>query len=253
MELAASWEKNGQDPRKDFVYWLGQGKDPVTGEGFSKTDMLTDLRVLIIAGSDTSATTIAAAFDLLSKNPQTLEKLQTELRQTFTNVDDIVTGPRLSGCRYLRAVIDESLRLAPPVPSSLPREIQTEGTTIDGILLPIGTQVGTAAWGIQRSPEYFDSPLSFKPERWLLEYSSKEEIDRAKTAFCAFSLGNRGCIGKNMAYNELNIALGRALWRFDIRRTQGDNIGTGSDGLYAIQDAFVARRAGPLIEFREHF
>jgi len=74
----------------------------------------------------------------------------------------------------------------------------------------------------------------------------------AKTAFCPFSLGNRGCIGKLMAYNELSIALGRVFWLYDVRLAQGDKTGQGADGLYVLEDIFVAERNGPMVEFRKH-
>jgi len=250
--MGADLEKNGKEPRKDFVHYLSQAKDPESGEGYSQAEMITDLRLLIIAGSDTSSVIMAAAFYYLTRDPAVLEKLQKELRDTFTDVNDIITGPKLSTCHYLRAVIDECLRLAPPVGSSLQREVTTGGMTIDGIPLPAGTNVGSGAFALHRNESYFSDPLTFKPERWLPEHTPAEEIAHAKTVFCPFSLGNRGCLGKPMAYNELSIALGRVFWLYDIKLSPGDKTGQGADGLYALRDIFVAERDGPMVEFRKH-
>lgn len=126
------------------------------------------------------------------------------------------------------------------------------GMTIEGISLPAGTTVGSGAFALHRNEEYFSNPLMSTPERWLPEYTSAEEIALVKTAFCPFSLGNRGCIGKPMAYNELSIALGRVFWRYDVRLSQGDKTGRDSDGLYELGDIFAAERNGPMIEFRKH-
>ncbi len=74
--ISADLEKNGQKPRRDFVHFLSQARDPETGEGYQHVEMLADLRLLIIAGSDTSSITIAAAFYYLSCYPAVLAKLQ---------------------------------------------------------------------------------------------------------------------------------------------------------------------------------
>jgi cytochrome P450 len=250
--MAADLGKNGQEERKDFVHYLSQAKDPETGKGYQQMEMLVELRLLIVAGSDTSSVIMAAAFYYLTRNQGALEKLQRELRSTFDNVDDIVTGPKISSCHYLRAVIDECLRLSPPVGSSLPREIMEGGMTVDGIALPAGTNVGSGAFALHRNEEYFSNPLTFKPERWLPEHTPAEEITHAKTAFCPFSLGNRGCIGKPMAYNELSIALGRVFWLYDVRLSPGDKTGQDANGLYDLGDIFVAERNGPMVEFRKY-
>lgn len=250
--LAAEREKSGAAQRKDFVYYLQKGKDPVTGNGYSQVEMLLELRLLIIAGSDTSSTTMAAVFFYLTRNPDVLQRLQKELRDTFVSIDEIVTGPKIASCHYLRAVIDETLRMAPPVPSSLPREVLPGGITIDSHAMPAGVNVGTSAFAIHRSEEYFREPLQFKPERWLPEHTPADEIAQAKKAFCPFSLGNRGCIGKPMAYNELSIALGRAFWLYDVRLASGDRTGADLEGQYELEDCFVAQRHGPLVEFRKH-
>lgn len=249
---AAEREKSGQEPRKDFVHYLSQARDPESGEGYGQVEMLAELRLLIVAGSDTSSATMAAAFYYLTRNPAVLEKLQKELRGTFDDVNNIVTGPKLSSCHYLRAVIDECLRLAPPVGGSLGREVMKGGMTVDGIPLPEGTNVGSSILALHMNEEYFTNPLTFMPERWLPEYTNPEEIAVAKTAFCPFSLGNRGCVGKPMAYNELSIALGRVFWLYDVRLSKGDNTGEGLNGLYETRDVFVVERDGPMVEFRKH-
>ena len=252
MGLETENEKNGAAPRKDFIHCLREGRDPETGKGYTTNELLVELRLLMVAGSDTSSIVMAAAFFYLTRNPVALERLQKELRGAFANVDEIVTGPRLSGCHYLRAVIDECLRISPPVKSSLQRQVMEPGIVIDGMPLPVGTLVGTATYGMHYSSDHYIEPTVFKPERWLPGYTPREEIHRAKAAFCPFSLGNRGCIGKPLAYNELSIALGRVFWMYDVRLRNGDTTGEGPDGLYELKDIFVSERDGPLCEFKKH-
>ena len=247
----AMLKKQGSETPKDFVHYLQEARDPETGNGYKQSELLAELRLLIVAGSDTSSVTMAAVFYYLTRNPQALETVQKEIRGAFDNVDDIVTGPKLSSCVYLRAVIDEALRLAPAVPSSLHRTTTLPGTLIDSIVLPAGTNVGTSAFSIHRSPDCFQQPLSYRPERWLTEYTPAEEVAAAKKAFCAFSLGHRGCIGRTMAYNEMSIAFGKVLWQYDMRLAHGDTVGMDGQGLFALQDIVVVVRDGPMVEFRQ--
>lgn len=251
-ELKSDIEKNGGEQRKDFYHYLEQARDPETGEGYQTPEMLAELRLLIGAGSDTSAHTMAAALFYILRNPAVMSRLQKELREAFSDVTEIVTGTQLSNCHYLRAVIEETLRISPPVPSSLNRTVTEGGMTIDGIPLASGTDVSVATFAIHRSPEYYVDPETYRPERWLTEYTPKEEVERAKSVFCPFSVGNRGCIGKPMAYNEMSIALGRVFWLYDLRLSQGDTTGLGADGHYKMKDCFIVERHGPMVEFRLH-
>lgn len=238
--------------RRDFFYWLldaTDGDDP----GYTMPEILLECRTLIIAGSDTSSITLAAAFYYLCRSATILERLQHEIRSTFQNVDEIRTGQKMSECTYLRAVIDETLRMTPPVPSSLPREVEAGGISIDGKYIPQGTIVGSSAYCLHHNPDYFPDPYIFRPERWIVDDSTgvnAEAVSRSRSAFCPFSLGSRGCIGKTMAYNELSLALARVLYKLDVRLEKDDKSGEGLNGEYAQQDVFVSDRDGPLVQFR---
>lgn len=97
------------------------------------------LQVLMIAGSDTTSTALSAAMYYLVRNPDKLETLKEEIRGAFNGVGEIVSGKQLTECNYLKACIDEAMRLAPPVPGLLPREVTApEGIVVDGVILPQG-------------------------------------------------------------------------------------------------------------------
>lgn len=234
--------------RKDFVFFLTQALE----KGWTETDFMQEIHLLMVAGSDTISITIAACFYYLTRNEAVLNRLQAEVRDAFAKVDEIVLGPKLSNCSYLRAVIDETLRIAPPAGVPLQREIIRDGLMIEGKHLPAGTLVGTAVYALQHSPEYFRDPEVFRPERWMPEHTSSEEITRSKLAFAPFSVGSRGCIGKKTAYGELSIALARVLYTYDVRLQPGDTTGQRNDGLYDLRDVFIAERWGPKVQFRKH-
>lgn len=249
--------------RKDFFYYLLNARDPETGKGFTGPELWGESNLLIIAGSDTTSTALAAAFFYLVHNPAKLEKLAEEIRAAFQDIEDVKAGTELNACVYLRAVIDEAMRLSPPVGGVLPREILPGGLEIDGLRLPAGVVVGTPHYALHHHPSYFPSPFSFVPERWIPDSSpevTKDTVALAQSAFCPFSVGPRGCIGKGLAYNELMTSLGRTVWMYDFKLAEGARVGEGAPGLewgrqrtgeYQLRDSFTSLKDGPMVQFRE--
>ena len=145
------------------------------------------------------------------------------------------------------------MRLCPPVPSLLPREVLAGDIDVDGVRFPAGTVVGVPIYALHHNAEYHPDPFRFDPTRWMGddEKASGQGLDalhKAQSAFCPFSVGPRGCIGKGVAYLELTVALARTLWLYDLRLV-GEK-GMGPDGQYEVRDIFVAEKEGPLVQFR---
>jgi len=222
-------------------------------------------------GSDTTSTALSSTFFYLTHNPPTLLTLTTHIRRTFPTLASIRSGPLLTQSTYLRACLDESLRLSPPVGGLLPREVLPGGILIDGHQFPAGTVVGVPHYALHHKEEYFPDPWAFRPGRWIVASEGGEEggegtpqsVALAREAFCPFSVGPRGCVGKGMAYLELSVALARVVWLFDFRLTTGGSgdVGLGEGrpdaewgrhrrGEYQLFDAFVSMKDGPLVEFR---
>jgi cytochrome P450 len=192
--------KMGMDvDRKDFFYHLLSAKDPETGKGFAPSELWGESNLLIIAGSDTTSTAIAATVFYLVHNAEKLETLTREVRAAFDDVEEIRFGQKLSALPYVRACIDEAMRLSPSVGGLLPREVLAGGIEIDGEQIPAGTVVGVPSYTVQHNEEYYPSPWEFRPERWIAGSEkgvSAESVAMAQSAFCPFSVGPRGCIGK---------------------------------------------------------
>ncbi|KAF2193550.1 cytochrome P450 [Zopfia rhizophila CBS 207.26] len=85
---------------------------------FSHDHLLSEARLLVLAGTDTSTMTLCGVFFYLTHDPRVLAKLTEEIRSIFFSAEKIVQGIKLSKCKHLRACIDETLRMAPPAPAN---------------------------------------------------------------------------------------------------------------------------------------
>jgi cytochrome P450 len=117
---------------------------------------------------------------------------------------------------YLIAVIEEALRLVPPVPAGLHRI--SPGAVIDGHYVPKGTTVSVSGWSTTHDERFFHNAREFHPERWLPPnhpFYDQTYKDDMKDASKPFLLGPRGCLGINLAYMEMRIILSKLVWHFD--------------------------------------
>ena len=200
-------------------------------------------------------------FHLLN-NPTTLAHLSREICQSFTSIDQIRRGRQLSDCKYLRACIDETLRLSPPVGGVLPREVLVGGQSVCGHHFPQGTEIGVPIYTLHHNERYFPDPFVYRPERWLnadkLPASLGMDTHSPSSAFAAFSTGSRSCIGKQMAYMELTTVIARIVWLFDMqfasKRVSCDSELSALEQLHRRDaesvDKFVAQVHGPWVVFK---
>ncbi|RWA04907.1 hypothetical protein EKO27_g10196 [Xylaria grammica] len=173
----------------------------------SEKEMMSQTSSLIIAGSETTATSLSGTTWFLLKNPECMAKLKEEIHGAFTSVDQITADSTVS-LPYLHGVIEESLRMFPPVPFSLPRH--SPGAVVDGHYVPKGTVVSVAAMSMPRDPRYWHDGNSFRPERWI-----GQGFNDQKKASQPFSSGPRACLGINLAYLEMKIALAKLVWLYE--------------------------------------
>ncbi|CZR61032.1 related to cytochrome P450 67 [Phialocephala subalpina] len=231
--------------RKDFYHYMMEAKNPSTDEKLDHKELWSEASNLIVAGVDTTATTLAATFFYLTRNRYALEKAKKEVREAFEGcgVEDIKTGEKLKGCKYLRACLDESLRMTPPVPGMLPRTVLPGGIEIDNYQIPAGVEVGVAAYAIHHNERYYEDSFTYRPERWLEDEKGMGE------AFAPFSHGPRACIGKNMAYMEMMNTMARVLWLFDMRGVGELGESGERKGEFEVRDCFICDKDGPMVEF----
>ena len=221
--------------------------------------MRTVTDCVIFIGSDTANTGLTSIWYFLAHHPDVLARLTSSIRQAFTSADDIKSGPTLAANVYLRACIDEALRLCPPSPMLLPREICAGGHTVMGHHFAQGTVIGVPTYTLHHDSRYFDRPFDYDPSRWLAkcegddpdEGSSPEVGARQRQAFIPFSLGPRACIGRGVALLELYVSVARVLFMYDLRLQPGtEHVGVGPHGEYKIKDHFIVGKEGPVLQFR---
>ncbi|EXK76357.1 hypothetical protein FOQG_18898 [Fusarium oxysporum f. sp. raphani 54005] len=177
-------------------------------------DEMTDNCVLLTtAGSETTATTLAATTYFLGCHPDILAKLETEIRTSFKREEEIDIHS-VQNLTYMLAVLKESMRLHPPVAISLARRTPPEGAQIAGAYVAGGTTLGIWQYALYHNPTKFLLPEQFIPERWLGE---KRFANDDKDIHQPFSYGPRNCIGMNLAYTEMRLILARIIWNFDIK------------------------------------
>ncbi|XXG96158.1 hypothetical protein Hte_002437 [Hypoxylon texense] len=262
-QMISSRLSQDKDAVHDFYSIVSDELDTEADEKIGSHDLWAEAVFFLPAGGDTVSTALSGLFFYLSRNPESYQKLATEIRTTFTSGADIQGGQKLSGCRYLRACFDEALRMSPPVSGTLWREFPAtdrgaEPLVVDGHVIPRGTQLGVSTYALQHNEEYFPDPFVFRPERWLpSEDVPEDQVRRAQDAFAAFSTGARGCAGKAMAYLESSLIIAKTLWYFDFERAPGrlGDVGVAtparSDGVeeFRLYNTFTSVHDGPNLIF----
>ncbi|KAL7756326.1 hypothetical protein ACKLNR_013319 [Fusarium oxysporum f. sp. zingiberi] len=193
---------NSRDREDFFAYILRKESD-----NLDLVHLREQAKVLMIAGSETTANLLAATTYYLLKNPDKLANLQAEVRSAFSARDE-VTGDAVAHLPYLNGVIEEGLRIFPPVPFGPPRVCA--GATIDGHHVPKGVVVSVDGFATTHDERNFIRPDEFLPERWIGEgFGDRKEASKP------FSLGPRGCLGINLAYMEARVTMASLVWKYD--------------------------------------
>ncbi|KAK0109939.1 hypothetical protein ONS95_002606 [Cadophora gregata] len=264
-ELEKQRKMDDQDSsRKDTFHYLLNSKDPVSGKMFTTEQLQADSALIIAAGSDGVAVTLAACMFYLLDNPHAMDRITKEICESFSSVEEI-GNPKLGSLPYLHACLEETLRLNPPKPSSLPREVLRGGLLIDGHLLPKGINVGSPLYVIHHDPDVFPDPWMFRPERWISSPATgvtPEDVSAAKAACAPFLIGPMNCIGKNMSYIALKLALAHLLFANEVKissRLTGGGLADDMEqlrrrpGEYQMTDWILGFRDGPIVEVRPKY
>ena len=183
----------GLEGRQDVFSLLAQAKDE-TGQPIGEEELLDELMSLLLAGAESSATTLTWALHHLLRHPEACERLSSEL-------DD-------GEGRYLDAVLQETMRLR-PVAHLTARRV-TSPFEVSGYSLPAGTTVVVPAYVVHHRADLYPDPKAFRPERFL-------EKPPGAFTWLPFGGGARRCVGASFAMLEMRCVLATIVRRVSMR------------------------------------
>lgn len=232
--------------------------------------------------SDTTSNTLTCALFYLARNPSFYTRLQAEVSQVFPDGPETfsydVLSKNLSAIPMLDAIINETLRLRPAVPSGNPRVTPPEGLTIplvdkngktEGLFIPGDVDVYVPPYWVHRDPHYFPDPEAFLPDRWLGMTADKPATEGSGTRVTTeqggshtigprememifpFQVGQFACPGKNLAMWEMRSFLTRLALRFDFEFAGPSAKDAGAAFEDGMQDTFVITLEPLWMRFRE--
>ncbi|OCB86513.1 high nitrogen upregulated cytochrome P450 monooxygenase 2 [Sanghuangporus baumii] len=254
---------NGSLTRDLFYHLIDE--DNVEKVAPTDSEIVSDGSLAIIAGSDTTSTTLSGLIYYLMSHPLDYRRLQNEIDYAFPPGEgDPFDTLKLSEMPFLNAVINEAMRLQPPVPTYLQRspEAGTGGKWIGDSYISEGTAVIVPPYILFRDPAYFSpAPNNFWPDRWLphdavkrYPYQSDFEADALSnnydgeivtnsSAFIPFSYGPANCAGRALALTEMRMVVALLMQKFELQFAPGYD---PNDWEEHLEDFFVLCN-GPLL------
>ena len=192
-EIAERRRVGGLEERDDILSML-VGATHEDGSPMRDEEMRDELLTLLVAGHETTATSLAWAVERLSRHPEKLDRLRNEVEAGSEE--------------YLTATIQETLRLRPVISIVIRR--LTEPVEIGGYELPAGVSVTPSVYLVHRNPEIYPEPDAFKPERFL-------DNPPGTYTWIPFGGGVRRCLGASFAQFEMAVVLSELVKRREIR------------------------------------
>ncbi|WP_224248810.1 cytochrome P450 [Hyalangium gracile] len=190
----------------DLLSMLMLARDEETGARMDDQQLRDEILTMLVAGHETTATTLGWIWALLAKHPRVEARLHEELDAVLggrlPTVEDV---PRLT---YTRMVVDEALRLYPPAYVFSRKVVRDD--VVCGFHIPGGSSVDLSPWVTHRHPEIWEQPEEFLPERFEPERAAQ----RPRYAYFPFSGGPRQCIGNSFALMEAQLIVATVAQRF---------------------------------------
>lgn len=190
-----------------------QSEDGV--DTMTRKQIRNELIVLFMAGHETTANVLAWTWYLISQAPEIEQKLHSEIDQVLQG--RVPEFSDIENLKYTRAILDETMRLYPPVPI-LSREVMNDDV-IRGKKIPAGSIMLISPWLIQRHKKHWDNPDHFIPERFLAHAKKPH-----KFTYIPFSAGPRVCLGKNFGIIESVLSIAILAQRFKLSLPQNTSI-----------------------------
>ncbi|XP_049519099.1 cytochrome P450 3A4 [Dermacentor silvarum] len=173
------------------------------------THIVSNCFVFLVAGYETTASTLAFALYELARHPEEQRRLHDELMSAFPD-KDVLSYEDLQALKRLDAVIRECLRLYPPLVLVTSRVCAKDTPLASGYIIPKGSHVILPTWNVLHDPDLWADPYDFDPDR----FSEKLEGERLAASGVVFGFGPRECIGKRLAQLELKAVLSKLIRKY---------------------------------------
>ncbi|GAW24068.1 hypothetical protein ANO14919_136480 [Xylariales sp. No.14919] len=181
------------------------------GDPLDQAEIDGNLTALVIAGSETTGFILTATSYYLATNPECFRKAADEVRSAFASAADI-NDEDIRKLPYLRAAVDEALRMTPAEPNGLARKVVVDGIDIANQYIPKNTAIYVSQFAQNRHSSHFHLADEYHPERWLNDPRFKNDsLDLVQP----FIQGVNVCIGRGLAWMEMRVILAKMLWNFD--------------------------------------
>ncbi len=189
---------------------LAAQKEQSDPKQFTDRQIRDEVMTLLLAGHETTANLLMWTFYLISRHPEVEQKVRMELDSVLDGRDPAFED--LPDLVYTKMVLQESLRLFPPVWIISRKAVRSD--RIGGYDIPEGSTVTVCLYTLHRHPDFWEAPGQFQPERFAPERSE----DRPQYAYLPFGGGPRSCIGKHFAMMEAQIIMAIIFRRFRLNR-----------------------------------
>jgi cytochrome P450 len=218
------------DPDRDapLVQALIAARDPETGGELSDAEIRGELVVFMIAGHDTTSTTLTYALWALGHHREVQDRVRAEVAGLGQRPLTPADVPHL---RYTVAVLHEALRLCPPAP--VVTRTATADIDVAGYRVEAGTELVVGISAMHRDPALWDRPLIFDPDR----FSPPNSAGRDRWQYLPFGGGPRSCIGDHFAMLEATMALATIIRDVEIHSSAHE---------FPVTTPFTAVAAGPV-------
>jgi cytochrome P450/GNAT superfamily N-acetyltransferase len=200
----------------DLLSMLVFARDEETGEGMSDKQLRDEVMTILLGGYDATLNALSWTWYLLSEHPEVERRLHVELNEVLGG--RVPTLSDLKNLKYTSMVLNESMRLYPPIWQIARQAIAAD--KIGGYDIPANSTVIISSYVTHRDSDFWQNPESFEPERFLPERSA----GRPQYAYYPFGGGSRTCIGNNFALMLTQLVIATVAQRYQLELVPGHRV-----------------------------
>lgn len=191
----------------DLLNMLMETRYEDTGESMTMQQLIDEIKILFIAGHETTANALTFTLHFLGSNPDVQQKVFDEIAEVESQTDNVIE--QLQKMPYINVVLNESMRLYPPAWITDRQNIEDDFAS--NFKIKKGTLIGISFYELHRNPKYWQDPDKFIPERFL-----GEQKKQSMQYFYPFGAGPRMCIGAGFAIYEMCLTISQIVKRYII-------------------------------------